>query len=131
LLHEIRGSDFLAFLDTNPDTAEVMRNMCWKRLFKKAVKAHSIEKNRGVATEDLVRAFKELDLDDSGTISLDELRNLMNRMDPTISEKEIVELMKSIDIDEDGQLDFENFKRLFRSFELAVHGVPTMNQADE
>lgn len=110
------GKDFMDFLETSPDTKEVLLNMCRKRLFKKAVKSYSLTHKRGFSNEDLTKAFQEADLDQSGDLGLDEVRKLMHAMDPTIKEEDIVELMKFIDVDEDGKLNFEDFKRLFRSF---------------
>ena len=120
LLHEMLGSDFLAFLETTPETKEQLQNMCRKRLFKKAVKAHSLLNKRGFSNEDLIKAFHSMDTDNSGDLSLDEIRQLMHAMDPTIPENEIVELLKFIDVDEDGKLSFEDFKRLFRQFQYVT-----------
>ena len=120
-LNEMKGPDFLAFLETSPETAETLRNMCRKRLIKKAVKKHSLEKNRGLTNDDLSRAFKEIDLDQSGLVNIDELRSFMNKMDPTLPDSEIVKLMKFVDVDEDGYLNFQDFKRLFRSFEYGTY----------
>jgi len=117
-LHEMMGSDFLAFLETSPDTKAALLNMCRKRLFKKAVKRYSLEHNRGFSNEDLIKAFDQADLDKNGDLSFDEVRKLMHAMDASIPEEEIVELMKFIDVDDDGKLSFKDFKRLFRSFEF-------------
>ena len=101
-LHEMVGSDFLAVLDSHPDAAASLRDMCRKRLFKKAVKKLSLEKNRGLTNADIVAAFHEADLDGSGLLSFDEIKDLMHKMDPTIPEQEIRSLLKFVDIDEDG-----------------------------
>ena len=101
-LHEMVGSDFLAVLDSHPDAAASLRDMCRKRLFKKAVKKLSLEKNRGLTNADIVAAFHEADLDGSGLLSFDEIKGLMHKMDPTIPEQEIRSLLKFVDIDEDG-----------------------------
>lgn len=121
VLHEMMGSDFLAFLDNSPETKEMLQNMCRKRLFKRAVKAYSLFKKRGLSNEDLIQAFQEADEDKDGGLSLSEIRQLMHAMDPTIPEKDIVGLLKFIDLDEDGTLSFEDFKRIFRSFEYASY----------
>eukprot|EP00560_Eucampia_antarctica_P001865 CAMPEP_0197841304 /NCGR_PEP_ID=MMETSP1437-20131217/46096_1 /TAXON_ID=49252 ORGANISM="Eucampia antarctica, Strain CCMP1452" /NCGR_SAMPLE_ID=MMETSP1437 /ASSEMBLY_ACC=CAM_ASM_001096 /LENGTH=877 /DNA_ID=CAMNT_0043451031 /DNA_START=75 /DNA_END=2708 /DNA_ORIENTATION=+ len=120
-LHEMLGSDFLAFLETSPGTGDSLRNMCRKRLIKKAVKKFSLEKKRGLTNDDLIRAFQEIGVDKSGRISFDELRCFMNKMDPSMPDSEIVKLMDFVDVDEDGFLDFKDFTRLFRSFEFASY----------
>jgi len=108
----------MEFLETNPETKEMLQNMCRKRLFKRAVKAHSIGQKRGLTNTDLMKAFDDVDVDKSGDLSLDEIRKLMHGMDPTIPEEDLVMLMKYLDVDEDGKISVEEFKRIFRQFEF-------------
>lgn len=113
----MKGDDFLAVVDSTTGMAASLRNMCRKRLFKKAVKSYSLSKKRGLSDEDLVAAFHDADIDKSGSLNLEELRRLMHRMDPDIPMQDIVELMKFVDVDEDGFVSFEEYIRLFRQFE--------------
>jgi Ca2+-binding EF-hand superfamily protein len=116
-LHEMKGEDFLAVVESSPEMASSLRNMCRKRLFKKAVKAYSLGNKRGFNDEDIVAAFHDADIDRSGSLNLDEVRRLMHRMDPDFPLDEIRALLKFVDVDEDGQITLEEFKRLFRQFE--------------
>jgi Ca2+-binding EF-hand superfamily protein len=113
----MKGEDFIAVLESSPEMAASLRNMCRKRLFKKAVKAYSLEKKRGLSDADIVAAFHDADIDGSGALSLEEVRRLMHRMDPKFPLAEIKALLKFVDVDEDGQITLEEFKRLFRQFE--------------
>eukprot|EP00934_Nitzschia_sp_Nitz4_P007088 Nitzschia sp. Nitz4//scaffold23_size168460//94488//97284//NITZ4_002225-RA/size168460-snap-gene-0.162-mRNA-1//-1//CDS//3329543653//7078//frame0 len=116
-IFEMRGEDFMAVVDANPSTAATLRNMCRKRLLKKAVKQFSLYKKRGLSDEDLVAAFHDADLDKTGYLNIDELSQLMRRMDPKYPMSEIHQLMKFVDVDEDGKIGLEEFKKLFRQFE--------------
>jgi serine/threonine protein kinase len=116
-LHEMNGTDFLAVVDSSPELAESLRNMCRKRIFKKAVKSYSLGKKRGLSDDDIVAAFHEADIDKSGSLNLDEVRFLMHRMDPKYPVEEIQALLTFVDINEDGYITLEEFKRLFRQFE--------------
>jgi len=116
VLHQMMGVDFLNFLDKFPEEKALLKSMCLKRLFKKAVKAHSFKNRRGFSKQDMTKAFEEFDIDKSGDLSLDEIGKLMHAMDPKISERDIAMLLKYIDVDEDGKLNFEDFKRIFRCF---------------
>lgn len=116
-LHEMNGEDFLKLVESSPGTAATYRNMCRKRLFKKAVKAYSLSKKRGLSDEDLIKAFHESDIDKSGSLNLDEIRRLMHRMDPDFPMNEIKALLNYVDVDEDGQVGLEEYIRLFRQFE--------------
>ena len=113
----MQGSDFLALLESSPESAASFRDMCRKRIFKKAVKKINLEKRRGFGMDDLVEAFREADINNSGTLDLEEVRSIMHRLDPDFPETEIVALLKFIDLDEDGGCDLEEFKRIFRAFE--------------
>jgi len=116
ILHDMKSADFHEFLKNRPETKAILENMCRKRLFKRAVKAYLLGNKRGLSNDDLTKAFEEADIDNSGDLSLDEVRKLMHAMDPTIAEKDIVGLLKFIDVDEDGKLNFNDFKRIFRQF---------------
>jgi CRP-like cAMP-binding protein len=119
-LHEMNSEDFLKLIEASPEMAKALRDMCRKRLFKKAVKAFSLERKRGLSDEDIVATFHEADLDRTGLINIEELRELMHRMDPTLPMDEIQALLAFIDIDEDGKISLEEFKRLFRQFETTA-----------
>eukprot|EP00546_Thalassionema_frauenfeldii_P001398 CAMPEP_0178939012 /NCGR_PEP_ID=MMETSP0786-20121207/26649_1 /TAXON_ID=186022 /ORGANISM="Thalassionema frauenfeldii, Strain CCMP 1798" /LENGTH=741 /DNA_ID=CAMNT_0020617793 /DNA_START=279 /DNA_END=2503 /DNA_ORIENTATION=+ len=114
---KMKGEDFLTVVNSDEEMASTLRNMCRKRLFKKAVKQFSLQKNRGLSDDDIVAAFYDADIDQTGKLSLDEVRRLMHRMDPKFPMEEIKELMNFIDVDQDGAVSLEEFKRLFRQFE--------------
>lgn len=59
----MRGEDFMEVVNSSPGMANALRNMCRKRLFKKAVKHLSLDKNRGLSDDDIVAAFHDADLD--------------------------------------------------------------------
>ena len=120
---EMKGEDFLAVVNSSPEMAATLRNMCRKRLFKKAVKQFSLYKNRGLSDEDIIAAFYDADIDKSETLSLDEVRRLMHSMDPNYPMEEIKALVKYIDVDEDGRVGLEEFKQLFRQFEEEKKGA--------
>ena len=116
-LYEMKGEDFLALIESNPEMAQSLRDMCRKRVLKRAVKQYSLQKKRGLSNDDLVAAFHDADIDNTGSLSLDELRGLMHRMDPDFPVDEIKALLKHVDVDNDGQITLLEFKRLFRQFE--------------
>jgi CRP-like cAMP-binding protein len=116
-LYEMKGEDFLAVAEASPEMASSLKNMCRKRLFKKAIKQYSLEKNRGLSDDDIVAAFHDADIDGTGSLNLEEVRRLMHQMDPKFPMSEIKALLKFVDVDEDGQIKLEEFKALFRQFE--------------
>jgi CRP-like cAMP-binding protein len=116
-IHEMRGEDFLEVANSSPRMATALRNMCRKKLLKKAVKQFSLQNNRGFNDADIVAAFHDADLNKSGSLNEEELGVLMHRMDPGFPMSEIHLLMKFVDVDEDGQVGLDEFKQIFRQFE--------------
>lgn len=116
-LYEMKGEDFLAVIEASPEMASSLRNMCRKRLFKKAVKAYSLQKKGGLTDDDIVAAFHDADIDGTGSLNLEEVRLIMHQMEPEFPMSEIKALLEFVDVDEDGQITLEEFKRLFRQFE--------------
>lgn len=119
-LHEMKGEDFLAAVNSSPSMVKSLRDMCRKRLFKRAVKAYSLEKKRGLTDDDIVAAFHDADVDGDGNLGLEEVRRLMHRMDPEFPLEEIQAILKYVDVNEDGHITLEEFKSLFRQFEDEV-----------
>jgi calmodulin len=60
-------------------------------------------------------AFKVFDIDGSGSISLSELRKLMEKLGQNLSEAEIRDMMVEVDTDGDGEISFDEFKTMMQS----------------
>jgi CRP-like cAMP-binding protein len=101
-LHEIRGSDVLSLVDSNPAYARALGDMCRKRMFQKAMKSHLLSSGLGV--NEVEKSCRDADRDGSGTLSLTELATLMHNMgkNSSIPEKDVKELLDSLDLDGDG-----------------------------
>jgi Ca2+-binding EF-hand superfamily protein len=119
----MKGDDFLTLLESSPEMKSSLLNMCRKRIFKKAVKQYSLANNRGYSDEDIVAAFHDADIDQTGMLNIDEVRLLMHRMDPNYPMEEIRALLDFVDIDGDGKISLKEFKRLFRQFEEEKEAV--------
>lgn len=59
--------------------------------------------------EELRRAFQVFDRDNSGTISTDELRDVLKSVGENLSETELDEMMRQVDVDGSGTIDCEFF----------------------
>lgn len=55
--------------------------------------------------EELRRAFQVFDHDNSGTISTDELRNVLKSIGEDLTDTEIDEMMRQVDVDGSGTID--------------------------
>ncbi len=58
---------------------------------------------------ELRRIFKIFDEDDTGKITLDNLRQVAADLKLTVSEKDLEAMIKQADLNEDGEVDIEEF----------------------
>jgi Ca2+-binding EF-hand superfamily protein/nucleoid DNA-binding protein len=65
--------------------------------------------------------FREMDSDNSGTLSLIEFRNAMRKLNIGLSAKDIDGLLARIDTNNDGQIDWQEFQKQFKSSETETH----------
>jgi len=107
----------LATLESSPDYAEALRNLCRKRVFQRSVRSFALDKMKGMTEKDLVKAFKAADTDKSGSLELDEVTALIRSIDPSFPLEEIKELLRYVDVNESGSIDLDEFKRIFKDFE--------------
>ena len=113
----MKGSDFLLLLQSDPEHAAALRDMCRKKMLQKAIKSSRFG-------DDVTRAFKAADKDQSGTLSLQEMKDLMLQLgtNSEIPEREIMALLNSLDTDDDGQeslgLRMSLFDCLFKPYTL-------------
>ena len=59
--------------------------------------------------EELIEAFKVFDRDGNGSISADELRNVIQILKLKIEEYDVNSMIKEADLDHDGHINFEDF----------------------
>ena len=65
-VHEMTSSNFMHLMESSPETAQFLRDMCSKRLLKKAIGI-----NKAFTKNDLKKIFDSVDLDQSGKINLE------------------------------------------------------------
>ena len=62
--------------------------------------------------ENLKSVFLEFDIDNSGTLSVEELWNAVKKLGADVDLEAVIQLMSEIDVDRDGQLDCNEFVSL-------------------
>lgn len=62
--------------------------------------------------DDLMNAFRKIDLNGDGYLSLDELYKIMNKGDQTMSRDEVRKLIDDVDDNKDGKLDYREFTNM-------------------
>ena len=61
---------------------------------------------------ELLYAFKKFDTDNSGTITVQELRQILAKVGQHFSEEQIANLIGTVDSDNDGKLSFKGKKNV-------------------
>ena len=61
---------------------------------------------------ELLAAFRVFDTDNSGTITLQELKEGMDLIGEKISEEELSKWLEAADIDKDGSINYEEFIKI-------------------
>lgn len=64
------------------------------------------------AEEEMREAFQIFDSDGNGTISSDELRQIMANLGEKLTDEEIDDMVKEADIDGDGEINYEEFVQM-------------------
>ncbi len=68
--------------------------------------------------EEMVKAFNLFDVDNSGNITLDNLRNVAEQLGENMSDAELHEMIKEADVDGDGVVSVTEFLRIMKKTEL-------------
>jgi calmodulin len=65
--------------------------------------------------QELLNAFRVFDKDNSGTISSDELRNVLKKLGEDLTDEEVDEMIRLADVNGDGSIDCAPSGPSFRS----------------
>lgn len=86
--------------------------------------ASAIQEQQYLAEDAINEAFHKIDLDNSGTITMDELRELLG--DTGVGDDELARIMEEVDYHADGTIDFEEFRKMMFDGEnpLGVNNGP-------
>jgi calmodulin len=64
------------------------------------------------AEEEMREAFQIFDSDGNGTISAEELRQIMKNLGENLTDEEINDMVNEADLDGDGEIDYMEFVRM-------------------
>ena len=64
--------------------------------------------------DEMQKAFRVFDEDDSGTITADELRTTMGRLGVKLSDLEVEDMIEECDTDGDGEISYPEFAHMMK-----------------
>mmetsp|Transcript_7077 Transcript_7077/g.13865 ORF Transcript_7077/g.13865 Transcript_7077/m.13865 type:complete len:282 (+) Transcript_7077:2222-3067(+) len=102
---------FNELLHQSPELKKALHDMCYRREFRRAVVLRS--RKSFPVKDQLKQAFDDLDSDKSGDLSIDEVGELLNHLDKTLSDDQQKTLIKSMDLNGTGKINFEEFASVF------------------
>lgn len=81
--------------------------------------AAALSIDQDLTEEQLWSLFKKFDVDNSGSITVENLQEAFNRlgMATRISHNEIAEMMRIHDIDQSGKISFDEFRAIFKGLD--------------
>ncbi|CAF4225763.1 unnamed protein product [Rotaria sp. Silwood2] len=79
--------------------------------------------NEGDQEAELREAFRLFDRDNSGYITINELKEVMLNMGEKLNQEELEDMMREADVNKDGKLDYEGNLILLLSFNLRLNDV--------
>ncbi|CAF1116629.1 unnamed protein product [Adineta steineri] len=69
---------------------------------------------RKLTDDEMQRAFKCFDKDDSGFITIDELGDVLRQLNQNTSEKHLKDMVNQIDGDNDGKISYDEFVHMLQ-----------------
>ena len=107
----MKTRDFYSLLETSSTSIKSLREMCLRREVRKALVRKLNKKFPSVT--DIAEAFHAADADNSGIVSLANIKELLLTYDPTFKEDDIQELLHSLGLDKQCGVNFEEFSKIF------------------
>ncbi|CAF3072827.1 unnamed protein product [Rotaria sp. Silwood2] len=103
--------------------AEVDKNGNQNLDFQEFVAFMNKHWNEGDQEAELREAFRLFDRDNSGYITINELKEVMLNMGEKLNQEELEDMMREADVNKDGKLDYEGNLILLLSFNLRSNDV--------
>lgn len=110
--HVLGGRNFHKLLQRQPTLKENLREICLRREFQKAL-CVSTGKEFPRTEEELRATFDVFATKSTGSIELETIRQMLQKLDPTYTEQDVRDILQSVDLAASGSLEWEEFKRVF------------------
>lgn len=111
-VHVMEPKDFERMMNSNPAIADGLREVVFRREFKKAL-AFATKKAFPSTEEELREAFDAIDTDSTGDVDIDEVDTLLRKMDQSFTDDDIAQILSSVDLDGSHTVSWLEFKRIF------------------
>jgi len=120
-VYELKSRDFYTLLDGSPAMKDSLHEICLRR---EVQKAFVYKTGKAFPSEDKLReAFDLIDVDSSGSLSYEDIKQILHNMDPAIQDEEVMEVIKTMDLNNSGDITFEEFKHVFAFNEKRARSI--------
>jgi hypothetical protein len=109
----MRAREFYSFLDSTPAVKDSMRDICLRREFMKSL-VYRTNKPFPTDARGLRRAFREVDKDRKGKITIGDVKIMLREMDPTLTDMDLKDIFHAVDVSDVGAVTFEMFEKIFK-----------------
>lgn len=109
----MRARDFYTFLDSADHVKESIHDICLRREFMKAL-VYRTRKPFPTDPRGLKWAFGQVDTGRKGKIVYDDVKVMLQEMDPTLTENDVSDIFKALDVSEAGFITFDVFETIFK-----------------
>jgi Ca2+-binding EF-hand superfamily protein len=109
----MRARDFYTFLDSADHVKESIHDICLRREFMKAL-VYRTRKPFPTDPRGLKWAFSQVDKGRKGKIVADDVKVMLQEMDPTLTENDVTDIFKALDVSEAGFITFDVFETIFK-----------------
>jgi CRP-like cAMP-binding protein len=113
-VREMAAKVFYKIYDSCPIMRQSLREFCLRRDFQKAI-VDKLGKDFGTSEDELHKVFDSVDSEVSGEIEMNEVKGLIKRIYPQLSDDDplFTEVLHSLDIDNSNSVNWEEFKKVF------------------
>jgi CRP-like cAMP-binding protein len=113
-LKAMTSHSFEKLLESSPKLEESLRELSLRREFRRAI-VLKLKKSFGKSRSELQEVFDEIDLDKTGRLNIDEVRDLLTHLDKSITEEALEKMIQTLDLQKTGYVSFEEFRSVFGS----------------
>jgi len=111
-LQMLQAKDFYVLLDSHPALKDGVRDISYRREFKKAL-CHHTSRSFPRTEKELLEAFRAIDKRKTGVIRTEDVHEMLRKFDPDLPEEHIRGMVSSLSLKESGKVSWAEFRHIY------------------